>query len=200
MAPAEPLPTCRRKALIAAGISLSVLALVWAGYAQAWPLSHRLLGGLASLGLGGLLAAVFLWFTPDMSDAVSKKLMARYYREMWPAMGAYVLVMLGWKRLLGLVEATWLRVLVALLPALLVLWVMRAFVRYVRDSDELQRRIELESGAVAALLVSAGYLGAGFLQTAELIAIPAKVAMLWVFPLLCLFYGIVRTINGRRYL
>jgi hypothetical protein len=91
-------------------------------------------------------------------------------------------------------------VLVALLPALLVLWVMRAFVRYVRDSDELQRRIELESGAVAALLVSAGYLGAGFLQTAELIAVPAKVAMLWVFPLLCLFYGIVRTINGRRYL
>jgi hypothetical protein len=49
-------------------------------------------------------------------------------------------------------------------------------------------------------LVSAGYLGAGFLQTAELIAVPAKVAMLWVFPLLCLFYGIVRTINGRRYL
>ena len=200
MSPAEPLPTCRRKALIAAAISLPVLGFAWLAKAQGWPLSDGLLGGLAGLGVGGLLAAVFLWFTPDMSDAVSKKLMARYHREMWPAMGAYVLVMLGWKRLLGLVEATWLRVLVALLPALLVLWVMRAFVRYVRDSDELQRRIELESGAVAALLVSAGYLGAGFLQTAGLIDVPAKVAMLWVFPMLCLFYGIVRTINGRRYL
>jgi hypothetical protein len=46
----------------------------------------------------------------------------------------------------------------ALFPALLVCWVMRAFVRYVRDSDEMQRRIELESGAIAALLVRAGYL------------------------------------------
>lgn len=200
MAPAEPLPTCRRKALIAAAVSLPLLALVWAAQAQGWPVRPHLLGGLAGLGAGGLVASVILWFTPDMNDAVSKRLMARYHREMWPAMGAYVLVMFGWKRLLGLVEATWLRVLVALLPALLVLWVMRAFVRYVRDSDELQRRIELESGAVAALLVSAIYLGAGFLQTAKLIDIPARAAMLWVFPMLCLFYGIVRTVNGRRYL
>ena len=64
-------------------------------------------------------------------------------------MAAYVGIMLVWKRLLDLVDATWLRVLVALLPALLVCWVLRAFVRYVRDSDEMQRRIELESGAIA---------------------------------------------------
>ena len=65
-------------------------------------------------------------------------------------MAAYVGVMLVWKQLLDLGRApTWLRVLVALLPALLVGWMLRAFVRYVRDSDEMQRRIELESGAIA---------------------------------------------------
>ena len=41
---------------------------------------------------------------------------------------------------------------------------MRAFVRYVRGSDEMQRRIELESGASAGLVVSGAYLAAGFLH------------------------------------
>jgi hypothetical protein len=77
--------------------------------------------------------------------------------------------------------------------------VLRAFVRYVRDSDEMQRRIELESGAIAGLLVSATYLAAGFLQSADLIAIPAKVAMLWVFPALCMFYGVTKVIVSRHY-
>jgi hypothetical protein len=114
-------------------------------------------------------------------------------------MAGYIAVMLLWKQLLGLVQAPWLRLLVALLPALLVLWVMRAFVRFVRDSDELQRRIELESGAVAALLISAGYMAAGFVQMAGLIEVPAKLAMLWVFPSLCFTYGAAKVFIARRY-
>jgi DNA-binding XRE family transcriptional regulator len=99
-----------------------------------------------------------------------------------------------------LVDATWLRVLVALFPALLVCWVLRAFVRYVRDSDEMQRRIELESGAIAALLVRAVYLAAGFLQSAELIDVAAKVALIMVFPAMCLVYGFTKLFVSRRYL
>jgi hypothetical protein len=64
----------------------------------------------------------------------------------------------------------------------------------------MQRRIELESGAVAGLMVSAGYMAAGFLQSADLIAVPAKVAMLWVFPMLCFTYGIAKVFISRRYL
>ena len=134
-----------------------------------------------------------------MSDAVPKRLLRRYQREVMIAMSGYVAVMLVWKRLLDMVDATWLRVLVALFPALLVGWVLRAFVRYVRDSDEMQRRIELESGSIAALLVAAIYLAAGFLQTADLISVPAKVAMLWVFPSLCLMYGVAKVFVTRRY-
>jgi hypothetical protein len=115
-------------------------------------------------------------------------------------MAAYIGVMLFWKQLLAEVQAPWLRLLVALLPALLVVWIMRIFVRFVRDLDELQRRIELESGAFAALLVSACYMAAGFVQTAGLIDVPAGVAMLWVFPSLCLTYGIAKVVNARRYL
>jgi hypothetical protein len=115
-------------------------------------------------------------------------------------MGAYVLVMLVWKRLLDAVDATWLKVLVAVFPALLVCWVMRAFVQYVRDSDEMQRRIELESGAIAALLVSAIYLGLGFLQSAKLIHVAAAPALIGVFPAICLLYGVTKIFVARRYL
>lgn len=195
----ETLPNCRRKALLVFGLGLACLALAWAAHAGGWPIGDRSLGMLAGVGTGAVFASALLWFTPDTSGSAPKALMRRYYREFIPAMVGYVAVMLVWKRLLELVELPALRVLVALLPALLVIWVMRAFVRFVRDSDEMQRRIELESGAAGALLVSAAYLAAGFLQTAELIDIPSKVAMLWVFPALCLTYGIAKVFIARRY-
>jgi hypothetical protein len=76
---------------------------------------------------------------------------------------------------------------------------MRAFVRHVRDTDELQRRIELEAVSVATLLVSMLYLGGGFLQSAKVIDIPAAAAMIWVFPLVCVSYGLAKIHVGRRY-
>jgi hypothetical protein len=193
------LPTCRRNALFTLAGGAALVTLAWAANALAWGWPDRVLGLATGLGVGLWFAAAMLWFTPDMSDAVPKRLSRRYQREVWPAMTAYVLSMLVWKRVLGMVDATWLKVVVALFPALFVLWVMRAFVRYVRDSDEMQRRIELESGSIAGLLVSGLYLALGFLQTAELIAIPSKVAMIWVFPLLCIVYGIAKIFIARRY-
>jgi hypothetical protein len=196
--PSEAFPTCRRKALWSAAAGVATLAGAWLGHAFL-RLPEFAYGLLIGGGVGLLVAAVLLWFSPDMSDAVPKKLIRRYQREISIALGAYVLVMLVWKQLLDAVEATWLRVVIALFPALLGCLVLRAFVRYVRDSDELQRRIELESGAIAGLLVSAVYLAAGFLQSAELIDIPSKVAMIWMFPLLGLLYGISKIFVSRHY-
>jgi hypothetical protein len=198
--PSEPLPKCRRRALWSLAAGLACLALSWASGHLGWGWPDRINGFLAGMGVGAVFAAALLWFMPDMSDAVPKRIARRYQREVAISMGAYVLVMLFWKQLLGLFEATWLRVLVALFPALLVCWVMRAFVRYVRDSDEMQRRIELESGSIAAMLVAAGYLGAGFLQSAKLINVPSTLALIGVFPALCLFYGITKVVVARRYL
>jgi hypothetical protein len=194
----EPLPSCRRKALWAAALGLACLLLAFLGH-RVWHFHDQLAGFLSGIGVGLLFAAVLLWFTPDMSDAVPKKLARRYQRDVAVSMGSYVLIMLVWKRLLDSVDATWLKVIIALFPALLVCWVMRAFVRYVRDSDEMQRRIELESGSIAALLVAAGYLGAGFLQSAKLIDIPSGPALIMVFPALCAMYGIVKIFVIRRY-
>jgi hypothetical protein len=198
MSPAEPLPNCRRKALWSFAVGVLFLLFAWAGHAW-WHLPDGMVGAIAGMGSGGFLAAVLFWFSPDTSDAMPRPLMRRYQREVAIAMTAYVASTLVWKRVLDMADATWLRVLIALFPAMLVCFVLRAFVRYVRDCDEMQRRIELESGAIAGLLVSAVYLAAGFLQTADLIAIPGKVAMIWVFPMLCVMYGFTKIFVSRHY-
>lgn len=199
MTASDSLPSCRRKALLFLGLGLAFLALAWVAHLAAWPIGDHVLGILAGFGVGSIFSAVLLWFMPDAGGGGTKALTRRYYREFAPAMVGYIAVMLVWKKLLNWVDLPALRVLVALLPALLIVWIMRAFVRYVSATDELQRRIELESGAVAGLVVSAVYMAAGFLQTANLINVPSKVAMLWVFPMLCFTYGISKVFVARRY-
>ncbi|MDL5364281.1 hypothetical protein QSH18_01545 [Xanthomonas sp. NCPPB 2654] len=189
---------CKRSAIIVLCVSVVMLAATS---------SLRLLRGddyfrglWLGLCIGGIFLALMLWWSSgSMRDSAVPALARRYYRELGPPMLIYVAVMLCWRRLLSSVETDWARVLIALLPALLVALVIRAVTRFVRDSDEMQRRIELESIAIAAALVSGGYMTAGFLQAAGTIAVPATVAMMWVFPLLCATYGIAKGVNARRY-
>lgn len=188
---------CKRNAIVVLCVSLAALA------AGAWlPLggSDYLRGVCIGVGIGGLFMAVLLWWSPgSLGDSATRALARRYYREFSPPMAAYAVVMLLWQRLLDSVDALWLRAVIALLPAVLLALVIRAVARFVRDSDELQRRIELESIAIAAGLTCGGYMAAGFLQAAQVIALPASAAMLWVFPALCMTYGVVKVANARRY-
>ncbi|MCC4632696.1 hypothetical protein ACFFJ4_05955 [Xanthomonas dyei] len=165
-----------------------------------WQVSDYAQGLLIGVGMGGLLVALMLHLSRDsLRDSAPPALVHRYRMEFAPPMLGYVAVMLCWRHLLASVDANWIRVLIALLPALLLMFVVRAVARFVRDSDEMQRRIELESIAIAAGVVSMAYMTAGFLQSAQLIAVPAAAAMIWVFPVLCITYGLTKAINARRY-
>ena len=86
-----------------------------------------------------------------------------------------------------------------LLLAVSIALVLRAIIRYIRDADELQRRIELESVSFATALVSMLYMSGGFLQLAKVIDVPSGVAMIWVFPLVCMVYGFAKMLVARRY-
>ncbi|GHH60427.1 hypothetical protein [[Pseudomonas] boreopolis] len=181
-------------AMLAAG-----LAVLGFGVADLAPGSGRG-AGLIGAGIGLLAAAAMMWRAPAwLRDAAPPALVRRYYRDFLPPMLAYVAVMPTWRPLLDAVGPTWLRVVVALLPALLVVLAIRAVARFMRDADEMQRRIELESVAIAAGGVAAVYMAGGFLQSAGLIAIPASVAMLWVFPMLCVGYGFIKIAIASRY-
>ncbi|CEJ48513.1 hypothetical protein ACSAMZ_19170 [Xanthomonas citri pv. bilvae] len=192
--------SCKRKALLVFCVGLVLLGIGLLGLWQVLPLNNYLAGLSAGIGGSCMLLSVPMWLMRgSMRDSARPMLAQRYYREFGIPMVLYVLVMLFWRYLLGHVGSNWARVLIALLPAVLVVLVIRAVARYVRDSDEMQRRIELEAIAIAAGLVSGAYMTAGFLQAAELIDVPASAAMLWVFPLLCAIYGITKSIHARRF-
>jgi len=124
----------------------------------------------------------------------------RYLREFIPAMLGYVLLILSsvyWLRF-GQPPAHW-RPAIALLPVFPIILVMRAMVRVIRDSDELERRIELEAVAISALLVGTGFFSAGLLAGAKVIALDGDAVAVWVLPALCAIYGIAKCWAVRRY-
>ncbi|GAB6195310.1 hypothetical protein [Lysobacter xanthus] len=157
-------------------------------------------GLLSGVGVALVLTGIIGRHLPDVADASTPALRRRYMREFVPAMAGYVIAILGSVWLLKQqVEDPALRALVALAPVPFVALAMRAMIRHIRDTDEMQRRIEVESVSLATALVSLAYFAAGLLQAAKVIDIPSSAAMIWVFPLVCLAYGIAKVFISRRY-
>lgn len=167
--------------------------------------SDTRVGFLTGMGAGlvVLVAAMhFLprWWRDHCEEEYASRASRDYRRRMWPAMILYMAIVFGSNWLLKHYEmALPLRALIAVAPALPISFVMYAFLRYLRTVDEMQRRIEMEAVGVAALVVSQAYLAGGFLQLGKVIAIPAGVAMIWVFPLMCFSYGVGKFLALRRY-
>lgn len=180
------------------GISVVVLAATQL-LSRFSPLPPFAIGLLYGTGVGLLFAAFLRWRLPDACDQSTPSLRRRYLREFIPAMAGYVIGLFLSLWLLKQVEEPALRALIALIPVAPVVLVVRALIRYIRDADELQRQIELESVSLATAMVSMLYLAGGFLQMAKVIDIPSGMAMFWVFPLVCLSYGLVKTVVARRY-
>ncbi len=161
-------------------------------------------GWLAGFGVGVgaslVFAALLRRYLPDPCDAAPKPLRQRYMREMMAAMAVYVVTLVLSILMLKRMElAPLLRAVVALAPVVPIGFVLRTMIRYIRDVDEMQQRIELEAVSIATAMLCLLYMGAGFLQTSRVIDVPAGVAMIWVFPLACLFYGLAKVVVSRRY-
>lgn len=157
-------------------------------------------GLLTGAGVGLLVAGLVARHLPDAADASTPALRRRYMREFAPAMAGYVVSIMGSIWLLKQhVDDPALRALVALTPVPFVGLAMRAMLRHIRDTDEMQRRIEVESISLATALVSLFYFTAGLLQAAKVIDVPASMAMIWVFPMICFAYGVAKIAVMRRY-
>ena len=196
--------TMRRFMWIFAAIGLGALALAGAGrFLLAWP--DGVVGMWTGIGAGYLLgAALFLlmprWWRSHCDDMYAQAAGRRYLRALWPALALYSLTLFASIFLIRRgIESVPLRGLVAVLPVLPIGWMMLAALRYLREIDELQRRIETEAIGIASLLVAVLYFAGGLLQMAKVIDIEAGVAMIWVFPSLCLVYGVAKMILARRY-
>lgn len=116
------------------------------------------------------------------------------------AMSVYVVIMMVvWPLARG--EANvWLKSLYALAPVPPMLYVVWLIARRILRSDELEQRTHMIGLGFAAAVVSVVSLISGFLAAANVLTLDATATiLLWIFPLLMLTYGGVRTYVARRY-
>ncbi|MDH5832352.1 hypothetical protein [Luteimonas kalidii] len=193
-----------RRRVRASGVMFAAAALI-AGAGIALPVlvpgtPRAVAAILVSAGLI-LLALALAWRegTLDGCEAASPALRRRYMRGLMGSMAAYVAILFASVWLLRQIDAAPLRVAVALAPVVPIGFAVRAMVRFIRDLDEMQQRIELESIAIATLTVSMLYMTGGLLQQAQLLQVSGGVAMIWVFPLVCFTYGLAKAFVMRRY-
>ena len=197
--------TIRRWARIFFGIGLACLCLAAVGH---WLLAWNSTGVVvwssigAGYGLAGLIMGMLpRWWRDHCDEMFAQPAGKRYVGALWPIMVFYSLALVGsmWVIKQGITSVP-LRAIVAVFPALAIVMMMWAALRYLREIDELQRRIETESIGITSLLVSALYFAGGLLEKAKVLSFDAGAAMIWVFPLLMLVYGVCKFILSRRYL
>ena len=124
----------------------------------------------------------------------------RYLREFLPAMAAYVVLILLSALASERVDSVAGRVVLALLPLLPILLAIRAMVRVVRDQDELERRIDLEAIAIAAMSTAFGFFSFGLLPLADIgWQVGGHTVAIWVMPCLFAIFGITKPLVARRY-
>ena len=126
----------------------------------------------------------------------------QYNRRMVFTMTAYVAALFGSVLALRGVAADWplaAKALLAVAPVVPVAYFGKAFVLYLNACDELMRRIELEAVGLSSLVVGLLFLSLGFLGRARVIALDGVTVAVWVFPLLCGFYGLTKWFAARRY-
>lgn len=123
----------------------------------------------------------------------------RYYRaSAWPSLVFLALAVLHeWASRLGL-PASW-RSAFALGPVLAMAWMFGAYLRFLGDCDELERRIELGALAWAAGIVLHAAMGAMLLLDAGVAAWPGRLVAAWLCLLLVASYALVRGWLHRRY-
>lgn len=124
----------------------------------------------------------------------------RYLREMVAATMAYLALIMLFAFGIPHVKVAALRIVLALLPLLPVLAMIRAMVRLLRDEDELERRIDLEAFAIASMLTGFGFFSVGLLLSVNaLTRPPAFLVAILVLPSLFGAYGLAKWFVARRY-
>lgn len=130
------------------------------------------------------------------------KIEKKYNIRVFITMSIYCLLVYASIHSLKSIGSDWpllIRALIALSPVVPVAFFCKAYVTYINECDELIRRIELEAIGLSTVAVGLLYLSLGFLGRSHIIDLDGITVAVWVFPLLCLFYGASKFIASRRY-
>ena len=182
-----------RRMLVILGAVAVVLGAVLVGAGAGFGHSAVLWGGVCAL----LTGLVWLVCARHTRDEPMRPAQRNYTREFLPAMAAYVVLLFLSQMLLRQVHVVPLRVLVVLLPIVPIVFVVRAMVRLVLASDELERRLQLEAISISSMSVGLLSFAAAFLRGAGLL--PIENALMLVLPALFAAYGIASWWVRRRF-
>lgn len=114
------------------------------------------------------------------------QVMKRYYKEFFLSIAAYVIVLIGSISILKGFEFTQpVQTIIALTPVVPIAFVIIAIMRALKDSDELQQRVQFSAvifSAVATGMITFSY---GLLEGIGFPPFPT----IWVLPMLFMFWG-----------
>ncbi|MGA9422508.1 MAG: hypothetical protein WBW61_09105 [Rhodanobacteraceae bacterium] len=96
------------------------------------------------------------------------------------------------------VHRPWLAIVLALAPVAPVVAMVWVLARRIIDSDELAQRLHLIALSVATGIIATLSLAIGFLCAAGVLMLKGDI-LIWVFPILCVTYGLTRLWVGIRY-
>jgi ABC-type cobalamin transport system permease subunit len=130
-----------------------------------------------------------------MSENPMKVASRRYSAGVLGAMSLYAVALVVSIRWLQHNPSPPWKYVIAVLPVLPALWIPIAAVRFLREMDELQRRIQLESLALGFTSAAALTLTYGFLQNAGL----PDLSWVWVWPVMGVCWLIGLAVSRRRY-
>ncbi len=138
--------------------------------------------------------------TLDMT--IMRPVQRQYLKAFIPAMLAYVVVIFAsafiFKKI-GPDAPVYLRAPLSIAPVIPIIFVCRALFRFLRDSDELERKIELEAIAFSSLSTGLIFITLGFLAASNIIYLNGAMVAIWVFPALFGLYGIAKCFTRWRY-
>src|SRR5690348_448119 len=127
----------------------------------------------------------------DIRQPMARFSETQYRRQVSLAMVAYMAAMLLVWPLSRTAAGVPLKVLLAVVPVLPMLFVIGLMARRIGASDEFEQRVHLLALGAATALLGALSLVGGFLDAAGVLALRGSV-LIWVFPVTMLGYGAAR--------
>ena len=127
---------------------------------------------------------------------MNREVQKRYFKEFGISMGFYVVLLIASISVISNVELPKaVQVVIALIPVIPTIFVVIAVMRALRDSDELQQRIQLQAVTFSAIVTGLITFSYGFLENIGFPHFPS----LFIFPLMIALWGIGAGIFVRKY-
>ncbi len=127
---------------------------------------------------------------------MNQEVQKRYFKEFGVSMGLYIVLLIGSVTVLTNFELPKAaQIAITLIPVIPTIFVVIAVMRALRDSDELQQKIQLQAVTFSAIVTGLITFTYGFLENIGFPHLPS----LFIFPLMLALWGIGAGIFARNY-